>query len=333
MLLAEGRDKEAEKAVVQRADTIDTPLLSYLIAAFAAHRQGAWDARDQYLALADHGEKRAHVALGVWQAQLQMQAQQWDQAMAKLSWVRERAPHNRHALRLLAECAVALQDWESLAGVLPDLRMQRVFSDAELEDLEVRAAEARLDAAAEQGPEQIEAVWRGMTREQKRLPGIVALYAHSLIAAGRSEQAEQLLRTRLEKQWDPRLVNVYAELDIKPATRALEVIERWLNARPDDADLLYAAGCQALRSEQLGGARSYLEAAARQVERPIILRMLGDVYDRLGESNQARDSYRRALNKTLESGSTRAPALALASPPATPVQTTAATPVVQTPAS
>lgn len=332
MLLAEGRDKEAEKAVLQRADAIDTPLLSYLVAAFAAQRQGAWDTRDQYLALADHGEKRAHVALGVWQAQLQMQAQQYEQAMAKLNWVRERAPHNRHALRLLAECAVALQDWESLAELLPDLRMQRVFSEAELEDLEVRAAQARLDTAAQQGPERIEAVWRGLTREQKRIPGIVALYARSLIGAGRSEQAEQLLCARLEKRWDPRLVNAYAELDIKPASRALEMIERWLKDRPDDADLLYAAGCQALRSEQLGSARSYLQAAARRIERPLILRMLGDVYDRLGESNQARDSYRRALNKTLE-GSATQPALPVVASPATAVQTTTAEPVVQTPAS
>ncbi|HET8701365.1 MAG TPA: heme biosynthesis HemY N-terminal domain-containing protein, partial [Nitrococcus sp.] len=151
VLLAEGRNKESEKVVLQGADVIDLPLLSYLVAAIAAQRQGAWSARDQYLELAAPAEKRAQIALGVLQAQLQMQAQQWEQAVAKLSWVRERAPKNHHALKLLAESAAALQDWECLAELLPDLRMNRVFSDAELEDLEVRTARARLRIASEQG--------------------------------------------------------------------------------------------------------------------------------------------------------------------------------------
>ncbi|MDN5871570.1 MAG: hypothetical protein L0H73_12720, partial [Nitrococcus sp.] len=64
MLLAEGRDKDAEKAVLQRAGAFDMPMLSYLVAAIAAQRQNAWEARDQYLALAEHGEgKRAQIAL------------------------------------------------------------------------------------------------------------------------------------------------------------------------------------------------------------------------------------------------------------------------------
>ncbi|EAR20826.1 heme biosynthesis HemY N-terminal domain-containing protein [Nitrococcus mobilis] len=316
MLLAEGRNEESEKAVLQGADVVDLPLLSYLVAAFAAQRQGAWDSRDQYLELAAIGDKRAQIGLALLQAQLQMQARQWVQAMAKLDWVRERAPNNHHALRLLAESAEARQDWERLAKLLPDLRKNGVLAAAELEDVETRTAQARLHVAVEQGSEQIEAVWRGLTRDQKRLPGVVALYAQSLIRVGQSEQAEHLLRGGLEKDWDPRLVNVYAELDLNPATRTSEVLERWLKDRPEDPDLLFAAGCQALRSEQLGSARSYLEAASRQVERPMILCLLGDVYERLGESNKARDSYRRALAKALWEEPGRSSVSLLAVPPA-----------------
>lgn len=326
MLLAEGRNKESEKAVLQGADVIDLPVLSYLVAAIAAQRQGAWNARDQYLELAAPGQKRAQIALGVLQAQLQMQAQQWEQAMAKLSWVRERAPTNRHALSLLAESALAMQDWGRLAELLPDLRINRVLSDAKLEDLEVQTAEARLRTASEQGPEPLEAIWREFTRDQKRLPAVAALYARNLIRTGQAEQAEQLLRNRLEKGWDPRLVNVYAELDLEPAQRVLAVTERWLKDHPEDPDLLYAAGCQALRSEQLGSARSYLEASVSRSERPETLRLLGDVYDRLGESGRARDSYRRALTKTLGEG----PIHPVAAEPTNPPTPLLAEPVVQT---
>jgi HemY protein len=179
--------------------------------------------------------------------------------------------------------------------------MNQVLSDAKLEDLEVQTAEARLRAASEQGPAPLEAIWRGFTREQKRLPAVIALYARSLIRTGQAEQAEQLLRNRLDKDkdWDPRLLNVYAELDLEPATQVLAVTERWLKDHPEDPDLLYAAGSQALRGEQLGSARSYLEASVSRSERPETLRLLGDVYDRLGESGRARDSYRRALTKML----------------------------------
>lgn len=299
LLLAEGRNAEAEKAVLQRAEIIELPVLSYLVAAIAAQRRGAWDARDHYLTLAEHGERRAQIALGVLQAQMQVQAQQWEPALAKLNWIRERAPNNRHALRLLAESALALQDWNRLAELLPDLRINHVLTDAELEDLEVRTADARLQAAAVQGYEQIEAVWRGLTREQKRLPTVVALYARNLIAVGQAEQAEQLLRSRLEKEWAPQLVSVYAELDVKPAKQVLAVTERWLKSHPEDPELLYAAGCQALRSEIWSSAKGYLEAAAARTDHPEVLRMLGDLYTRLGESDRARDAYRHALSQTL----------------------------------
>lgn len=328
MLLAEGRNKEAEKAVLQRADAVDMPVLSYLVAAIAAQRQGAWDTRDQYLTLANTGEKRAQIALCLLQAQLQMQAQQWEQAITKLSWVRERAPNNHHALKLLAESALAVQDWECLANLLPDLRMNRVLPDAELEDLEVRTAEARLRAASEQGPEQLEAIWRGFTRDQKRLPSLVARYARSLIRAGQAEQAERLLRNRLEKDWDARLLNAYAELDVKPAKEVFAVTERWLKDHPEDPDLLYAAGRQAMRSELWGSARSYLEAAASRTERPAILRVLGDLYDCLGEPGQARDSYRRALSKALGDEAIR-PGLPVVAEPASPPVPAPAEPFVQ----
>ncbi|MDN5872695.1 MAG: hypothetical protein L0H73_18565, partial [Nitrococcus sp.] len=329
MLLAEGRHKDAEKAVLHRAGAFDMPMLSYLVAAIAAQRQNAWEARDQYLALAEHeGGKRTQVALGVLQGQLQVQAKQWDQALGTLHGVRARAPRNLSALRLLAESALELQDWERLAELLPDLRMQQVFPAAELEAMEVRTAEARLRIAGEQGLEPLEAVWRGLTREQKRLPAVIALYAQSLISVGQAEQAEQLLRKRLDKDWDSRLLAVYAELDIKPAKQVFDVTERWLKDHPHDPDLLYAAGSQALRCELWDNARSYLEAAASGTERPAVLRLLGDLHDRLGESDQARESYRRGLINALGDGAMH-PGLPVAKPASLP-ETTVEPEVLQT---
>lgn len=294
--LAEGRYLEAERTLAPRAEASDLPLFHYLLAAIAAQRRGDWQLREDYLARADRADPRARVAVGLLQAQLQMDAEQWEQALATLTWLRERAPANRRALALLARCLVAVEDRARLAELLPDLRRQRALPEPELAQLERQSFLDRLAAVGPgSGADDVTAVWESLPKERQRDPELQAAYARALMRADCHATAEQLLRRWLKDQWHDALVAAYGELAVDPPERAFEQIEGWLRRRPEEPALLFAAARQAARCELWGRARSYLEAAASRTGHAEVHRMLAELYERLGETERARRAYRRAI--------------------------------------
>ncbi|MGD8710316.1 MAG: heme biosynthesis HemY N-terminal domain-containing protein [Ectothiorhodospiraceae bacterium] len=305
--IAEGRYDDAERQLLHHVDVAEVPTLNYLLAAVAAQRRGSWEARDEYLARADREDRRVRLAVGVLQAQLQVDAQQWEQALATLSWLREQAPGNRRALMLLARCAEALQDWDRLAELLPELRRRGAMDSDALAALERRVFEERLNRAEPSDADAIQRAWDGLSKECRREPWFLARYARGLMQADRQGDAEALLRQQLNREWDDTLASLYADVDVRPAEPIFRNTEKWLRQRPEDPILLYAAGCQALRSELWGRARSYLEAAAARTGRAEVHRRLADLYEKLGETEKARRSYRRALG--LDPGRSTMPAV------------------------
>lgn len=294
--LAEGRYKEAERTLAPAAQDSDLPLFHYLLAAIAAQREGDWDLRDRYLAEADQADGRARLAVGLLQAQLQVEAEQWEQALATLAWARERAPGNRRALALFARCLQAVRDHQRLGELLPELRRQRALPDAELNNLEQEQFEGRLRSfGPDVGADEVTQVWDELPRVRQRDPALRAAYARALMRADCHATAEQLLRGWLRESWDERLVAAYGELAVDPPERAFEQIEGWLNQHPEDPALLFAAARQAARCELWGRARSYLEAAASRTGHAEVHRMLAELYERLGETERARRAYRRAI--------------------------------------
>lgn len=294
--LAEGRYREAERTLAPAATASDLPLFHYLLAAIAAQREGDWSLRDRYLAEADAADGRARLAVGLLQAQLQIEAEQWEEALASLSWLRERAPGNRRALALLARCLQALDDQTRLGELLPELRRQRALPEPELTALERRQFEARMQTFGPgAGAEDIARVWEELPRSRQREPALRAAYARALMRADCHATAEQLLRGWLREGWEEPLVAAYGELAVDPPERAFEQIEGWLRRRPEEPALLFAAARQAARCELWGRARSYLEAAASRTGHAEVHRMLAELYERLGETERARRAYRRAI--------------------------------------
>jgi len=94
--LIEQRWKPAEEALIKSAKKSDKPLTAYINAALAAQKQGAFDRRDTYLKKAYQSTPEAEISLGFLQAQLQIKAEQWDQASSTLQKLEKAVPH--HAL-------------------------------------------------------------------------------------------------------------------------------------------------------------------------------------------------------------------------------------------
>lgn len=294
-LVAEGRYGDAERKLLSHVGAADVPVLHHLLAAIAAQRRGDWDARDEQLALADQSTPGAGVAVGLLQAQLQMDAEQWEQAHATLNWLRGEAPRNRRAVGLLAQCLLALEDWDRLWEMLPDLRRVGTISPQRLAMLEERVVAARMRRSAVAGGDELKALWQRLDQEQRDATGLRTIYLDALVDAGREGEAERLLLRWLRQDWEPALLRVWGRLGRVNGDRVLAQSERWLKQHPEDEYLLEAAGRQAMKRDLWGQARSYLEAAGARSHRADVQLVLAELYEQIDEPDRARAAYRRAL--------------------------------------
>ncbi len=308
--LAEGRFAKAEKILLQHIRHSDTPLIAYLAAARAAQQQGAHERRDRYLRRAHDIAPQADIAINLTQAELQMSQHQYEQALAGLTVLAEKAPGHAHIIKLLAQCYRHLRDWDKLRALLPDIRKHAALTSNETRQLEIAAwcgtlSEAAADASGEHS---LQALWQQMPAHLKTLPQVVQCYARSLLASGAAAEAGQLLRDTLNRQWDDKLMAYYAGLDVANDAKQLETAETWLQEHPNNAHLLHMLGRLCLRSGLWGKARNYFEAAlAVQALPQTYLSLARLLEEQMDDAVAAQQYYRQGLLLLASDNTTIAP--------------------------
>ncbi|MCO7232779.1 MULTISPECIES: heme biosynthesis HemY N-terminal domain-containing protein [Cobetia] len=294
--LAEGRWKRAEKSLTHSAEDSSTPLVNYLSAALAAHYQGRFEQADTLLKRAHESTQGSESAVGLVQAQLMLDRQQHEQALATLTRLDKQLGEHPQVLKLLKQAYLAVNDWDGLRRLMPRLDKQDLISPEEKKELEQRAYVALIQQAA-RNPEDIERVrnlWADMPDHLRTDVNLVALYAEALIAGGQEGLAERLLRHSLKECWDSRLVLRYGLLDVD-APRQLVYAEKWLQERPNDPDLLLSLGRLALRNASWGKAQEYFEASQRQRPSGTVCAELARLFANLGEHNKSQLYYRQSV--------------------------------------
>lgn len=294
--LAEGRWKRAEKALVKAADDSSTPLVNYLSAALAAHYQGRYEQADTLLKRAHLSTEGADTAVGMVQAQLMLDRQQFEEALATLTRLDKQLPNHPQVLKLLKQAYLSVNDWEGLRRLTPRLAQQQLISEEERQELDQRAYRELIVQAA-RNPNDIERVrnlWADMPDHLRGDVELVVLYAEALVRGGEEGIAERLLRHSLKEHWDPRLVLRYGLLNVD-AARQLVYAEKWLQERPNDPDLLLTLGRLSLRNAYWGKAQEYFEASQRQRPSGVVCAELARLYANLGEHNKSQLYYRQSV--------------------------------------
>ncbi|MCB1905052.1 MAG: heme biosynthesis protein HemY [Gammaproteobacteria bacterium] len=294
--LSEGHWQSAEKFLIKHADRADSPLLNYLAAARSAQQQGAHDRRDHYLHLAHKSMPTADVAVGLTQAELQLEQAQLEQALATLRHLRRIAPRHTHVLKLLKELYERVGDWHELSAMLPELKKRRVVSESELQELELRIYSKLLQSAASSSDgEALRTTWKGFPQAVRQIHSMVISYANYLKERNADDEVAQLLRRAIESKWSDRLVELYGRVGATDAAGQLTQAEKWLQDQPRNATLLMALGRLCLRNRLWGKARSYLEASIGVQPSAAAYRELGVLLEKMGEPKQAMTNFRAAL--------------------------------------
>jgi HemY protein len=291
--VAEGNFARGEKLLARAASTSDTPLFNYLQAARAAHLQGKDERRDEWLKLAYEHTPEAANAVLLTQAELQLDREQYEQALATLRRLEENSRNHSYALALLGRLYFRLQDWEQLARILPRLHKQARVKQDTLEKWTIRVHRENLGRASD--GEAIIAEWKSIAKRHKSDMVLLDAYYMGLMRMGLHDKAEKDLAAALKSDWRGPLARLFGLVEGPDPSKQLKRAEGWLAKYGDDPDLLLAAARLCLRNELWGKARSYLETVISLRPTPEAYQEYGRLLNQLGEGDAAAEAYRAGL--------------------------------------
>ena len=241
--LEEGRWAEAERLLLSYAGHSETPLLHYLAAARAAQKQKAAERRDRYLRLAHETTDGADIAVGVVQAELQLAANQKEQALATLQHLREVSPKHPYVLQLLQQLYSEMNEWQGVKDVLPDLRKRNVLDSSGAKLLSAEATVGQLEVAiAKEDWHSVSEIWQQAPTKIRHSEGMLTSYVISLNLQGKGKEAGPLIEAYMNKGWSDKLVYQYGLIQLDDLAAQLTRAEKWMNQHNDNPWVLLTVG-------------------------------------------------------------------------------------------
>lgn len=292
--IAEGNLARGEKMLARAAGGSEAPLLNYLQAARAAHLMGQGTRRDDWLKQAYEKMPEAANAVLLTQAEFQLDQKQFESALATLRRIEQDSPNHSHALTLLGRIYFQLEDWRHLSELLPRLRKISNLDNQTLVLWSTRVAEEELQVAPDESA--VDGRWSAVSKELRQSEALLISYYKALARVGADVRVERELAKLLKRRWIPALVDLFGTVTGKDTLKQLKIAEGWLDAHPEDPELLLTTARLCLRNELWGKARSYLESLLALKPTPEAYQELGHLLNHLGEGDKAADAYRQGLS-------------------------------------
>ena len=292
----EGRFGRAEKAASAALKAGESPALSAVLAARAAHGMRAFATRDKYLARSADADAEEDAMKFMAQAEMLLDERRYHDALDVLRKLPEK---HTAALRLELRAQQMAMNWERVLALIPQLEKRRVFERPVMAQLRRQAVIESLKRKAVDD-KSLRDYWDKLSADDRHDARVAATAAQSFIALGGCEDAHRIVEDGLERQWDAALLAIYSECLGTDVRQQLERAEAWLQRHPRDAVLLLTLGKLCARQGLWGKARSYLEASLSIEATHSAHLELGRLLEREGKPAEAAAEYQKALEVTLE---------------------------------
>jgi len=297
LAFVEGRWKQSENTMINAAKNSDTKLINYLIAAQSAQHQDAEDRRDTYLRLAHKAEPSADVAIGLTQAQLQLDNQQYEQALATLNELKLKTPNHPFILKLLCKTYQKLQDWDAIIELLPALKKQKVFPINLLETLEVSCVSGILQKKSVTGElESLNNAWLKLPNSSRKNNQNILCYTKLLLEFEQMDVAEKMLKPLFKKAPNKETILLFADIKSTNGNKQFSFLESWFNGHQQAPNAIYLAlGKLAFNISLWGKARFYFERSLRSEPNAEAFFMMASTLEKLDDYELAMECYRQGL--------------------------------------
>jgi HemY protein len=285
----------AERLLSHHLNDSSTPLLDCLGAAYAAEQRGDENARNRYLEWAREHDPDHLVAVEVTRARFLERAGQIAQARQVLEALHDQGHRSRALQGLLVKLLHQEGDWDALEKVLNDSRRSKLLSAEQTKALTRELGVARLMTEAQGPGDGVSAAWRRLSRKERNDAGYVATYARVLISERRMNQAEQLLRRAIYRQWNTELVSLYGLAHSDRLEEQIRMAETWATAQERSPELLMTLARLYLEKGEKEKAIALLMETSRQDASQRYAMELGLLLESMGRSADALQCYRRGI--------------------------------------
>lgn len=294
--LFEGRPKQAYKLLSQSAERSESPALTYIAAAKAAHQQGLYDVRDDHLQLACDSQKGAQLAVGLVWVELQIDAKQYENALATLCELATKFPKNKRIATLYLGIYPALNEWSKYIRVLNEQRKALEYNEVEFSAVELDAHQHLFKLLAIKGPESLKLFWdkkapRWMRKELNYQKALLDAY----IEADHSQYAQDFLIEKFNKHFSLSLLSYLDKVVISDHYPLILLLEKKLKKGEDKGLINQALAKLKLKESNPVAAIKHLEISLQTEPNANDCVLLADLLEKQDRSQEAALYYRQGL--------------------------------------
>ncbi len=299
--LAEGNWKDAERFLGKDVNASDTPLLNFIAAAKAAQEQGKLSQRDNYLLLAFKHYPQAKLAICISQAELEIAAKQYEQALLTLKHIQEQAPYHGQVLKMLVDLYNKMSKWDEIKELLPVLKQRRIYPPEEFAQLEINTFQQILkDCVNEEnqdiGLQKLNNCWSSLSKQLTKDLEMRCLYCQLLIELEQYHAANNIIRETVKKQWSDEMVQLFGLVQEDNPLEQLKFAESLLKKQAKNPVLLFSLGQISLMNQLWGKAKDYIRESIDIKPDAEKWYVLGHLYEiRLNDTTNATACYREGL--------------------------------------
>ncbi|HEY7867297.1 MAG TPA: heme biosynthesis HemY N-terminal domain-containing protein [Psychromonas sp.] len=296
LALLEGNSKQAQKLLSKSAERTSAPALTYIAAAKAAQQQGNYVLRDSYLQQAKLSQKGCNLAVGLVWVELQIEAEQFAQALLTLKELDSSFPGNKRIEKLYLDIYPPLNQWADYIEVLTKQRKYLSLVDTEFERIKLNAYQHLFKQLAQQSGEALQALWnnKSLRSMRKEIPYQCAIL-DAFIEAKRDEFAEHFLIEKLKEQFNLPLLAYIDKVQITDNDKLILVLEKQLKKDPENGAIHHALAKLKLNEDNELAAIEHLQKGLEldpNVDDFALLAKMLEKADRLDEAN---NYYRKGL--------------------------------------
>jgi HemY protein len=288
--LMEGRHGDAERDLhrASRLDVLRGPAL--LAAAEAASRRGE---HGRALTTLDEAGQVSPRAARVLRARVLRREGKSTEAVNLLAGDADSGNLTPGGWRELALAALDSGDMRRARQALEPLQKSGALGLRGFAALEANVLSASMRAAPDAAA--LNTLWSQLPKVQRRVPAAIDAYARRAASFGMVLPAMDEVESALRREWSPLLIETYGALAGDDIEARLRRAESWLDAHPNDANLLLTLGRMCARLSLWGKATPYLERSLALSPSSGAWEALGDVYAGQSDAALAQRCYRNAL--------------------------------------
>ena len=295
LALLEGNTKQAQKLLSKSADRSESPALTYIAAARASHKNGEFNKRDDYLQLANENPG-CKLAVGLVWAELQIDAKQYENALATMTELDQRFPKNKQILQHYLTLYPAINEWRKLISLLNTQRKFTDLNEQEFTDLELYAHQQLFQKLASESGQLLNDYWyKDVARWMRKELSYQQAVLEAFVDNGHGKLAQEFLLDKLQRQFSLPLLPYLQKIKVTDYYPIITFLEKQLKKSTHADYINQALAHLKLKEGNQDAAIKHLTESLKTLPNVADYQLLASLLEQQDKLEEANLYYREGL--------------------------------------